>query len=96
MGWRVYPPQSLETNVAAFVGDGILHGNLGTIQKKILSELAKGERSSNGFIDRILFATPEINMPEQTASRFLVVCLYLTLVHISHYFIGYCLEYSRL
>ena len=28
---------------------------IGTIQKKILSELAKGERSSNGFIDRILF-----------------------------------------
>ena len=26
---------------------------IGTIQKKILSELAKGERSSNGFIDRI-------------------------------------------
>lgn len=28
---------------------------IGTIQKKILNELAKGERSSNEFIDRILF-----------------------------------------
>ena len=28
---------------------------IGTIQKKILGELVKGERSSNGFIDRILF-----------------------------------------
>ena len=33
---------------------------IGTIQKKILSELAKGERSSNGFIDRILFVMPNL------------------------------------
>ena len=33
---------------------------IGTIQKKILSELAKGERSSNGFIDRILFVMPTL------------------------------------
>lgn len=32
---------------------------VGTIQKKILGELVKGERSSNGFIDRILFVMPE-------------------------------------
>ena len=31
---------------------------IGTIQKKILGELVKGERSSNGFIDRILFVFP--------------------------------------
>lgn len=28
---------------------------IGTMQKRILSELSKGERSANGFIDRILF-----------------------------------------
>lgn len=33
---------------------------IGTIQKNILGELAKGERSSNGFIDRILFVMPNI------------------------------------
>ena len=33
---------------------------VGTIQKKILGELAKGERSSNGFIDRILFVMPNL------------------------------------
>ncbi len=33
---------------------------IGTIQKKILGELAKGERSSNGFIDRILFVMPNL------------------------------------
>ena len=33
---------------------------IGTIQKKILHELAKGERSSNGFIDRILFVMPNL------------------------------------
>ena len=33
---------------------------IGTIQKNILSELAKGDRSSNGFIDRILFVMPPI------------------------------------
>ena len=33
---------------------------IGTIQKKILSELAKGERSNNGFIDRILFVMPKL------------------------------------
>ena len=33
---------------------------IGTIQKKILNELAKGERSSNGFIDRILFVMPNL------------------------------------
>ncbi len=33
---------------------------IGTIQKNILSELAKGDRSSNGFIDRILFVIPPI------------------------------------
>ena len=32
---------------------------IGTIQKKILGELVKGERSSNGFIDRILFVLPK-------------------------------------
>lgn len=32
---------------------------IGTIQKKILGELVNGERSSNGFIDRILFVMPE-------------------------------------
>ena len=31
---------------------------IGTIQKKILSDLAHGDRSSNGFIDRILFVFP--------------------------------------
>ena len=33
---------------------------IGTIQKKIIGELAKGERSSNGFIDRILFVMPNL------------------------------------
>ena len=33
---------------------------IGTIQKKILNELAKSERSSNGFIDRILFVMPNL------------------------------------
>ena len=33
---------------------------IGTIQKKILNELAKGERSSNGFIDRLLFVMPNL------------------------------------
>ena len=33
---------------------------IGTIQKKILGELVKGERSSNGFIDRILFVMPNL------------------------------------
>ena len=33
---------------------------IGTIQKKILNELAKGERSNNGFIDRILFVMPNL------------------------------------
>lgn len=33
---------------------------VGTIQKNILGELSKGERSSNGFIDRILFVMPNI------------------------------------
>lgn len=28
---------------------------IGTMQKRILTELAKGERSANGFVDRILF-----------------------------------------
>lgn len=32
---------------------------VGTIQRKLLAELANGERASNGFIDRILFATPQ-------------------------------------
>ena len=32
---------------------------VGTIQHKILGELGKGERASNGFIDRILFVMPE-------------------------------------
>ncbi len=31
---------------------------IGTIQKKVLGELAKGERSCNGFTDRILFVLP--------------------------------------
>ena len=33
---------------------------IGTIQNKILNELAKGERSSNGFINRILFVMPNL------------------------------------
>ena len=33
---------------------------VGTIQTKILGELSKGERSSNGFIDRILFVMPNL------------------------------------
>lgn len=33
---------------------------IGTIQKKILSDLAHGDRSNNGFIDRILFVMPTI------------------------------------
>ena len=37
-----------------------VHIVIGTIQKKILNELAKGERSSNGFIDRILFVMPNL------------------------------------
>lgn len=32
---------------------------VGTIQQKILGELGKGERASNGFIDRILFVMPQ-------------------------------------
>lgn len=35
---------------------------IGTIQKKLLSELAKGDRSYNGFIDRILFIMPSDQM----------------------------------
>ena len=38
---------------------------IGTIQKKILSDLAKGDRSNNGFIDRILFVLP----PHQNKAR---------------------------
>ena len=38
---------------------------VGTIQRKILGELSKGERSSNGFIDRILFVMPNL----QTKAR---------------------------
>lgn len=34
---------------------------VGTIQRKLLAELANGERGSNGFIDRILFASPKID-----------------------------------
>lgn len=33
---------------------------IGTIQKKILSDLAHGDRSNNGFIDRILFVMPTV------------------------------------
>lgn len=33
---------------------------VGTIPKKILGELSKGERSSNGFIDHILFVMPNL------------------------------------
>ncbi len=33
---------------------------IGTIQKNILNDLAKDDRSSNGFIDRILFVMPQI------------------------------------
>lgn len=36
---------------------------IGTIQKKLLTDLANGERASNGFIDRILFAMTK--MPER-------------------------------
>lgn len=32
---------------------------VGTIQKRLLTELANGERTANGFIDRILFAMTE-------------------------------------
>ena len=32
---------------------------VGTIQKRLLTELANGERTANGFIDRILFAMSE-------------------------------------
>lgn len=32
---------------------------VGTIQKRLLTELANGERAANGFIDRILFAMTE-------------------------------------
>ncbi|SPY34680.1 Uncharacterised protein [Porphyromonas cangingivalis] len=51
---------------------------VGTIQKKILGELSKGERSSNGFIDRILFVIPNLQqkarwskteLPEDTEKR---------------------------
>ena len=51
---------------------------VGTIQKKILGELSKGERSSNGFIDRILFVIPNLQqkarwskteLPESTEGR---------------------------
>ena len=51
---------------------------VGTIQKKILGELSKGERSSNGFIDRILFVMPNLQqkarwsrteLPESTEGR---------------------------
>ncbi len=51
---------------------------VGTIQKKILGELFKGERSSNGFIDRILFVMPNLQqkarwskteLPEDTEKR---------------------------
>ena len=51
---------------------------VGTIQRKILGELSKGERSSNGFIDRILFVMPNLQqkarwsrteLPESTEGR---------------------------
>ena len=51
---------------------------VGTIQKKILGELSKGERSSNGFIDRILFVMPNLQqkarwsrteLPDDTEKR---------------------------
>ena len=42
---------------------------IGTIQKKILSELAKGERSSNGFIDRILFVMPNLQQKARWSDR---------------------------
>lgn len=51
---------------------------VGTIQKKILGELSKGDRSSNGFIDRILFVMPNLQqkarwsrteLPESTEGR---------------------------
>ncbi len=34
---------------------------VGTIQKRLLTELANGERAANGFIDRILFAMTKSN-----------------------------------
>lgn len=34
---------------------------VGTIQKRLLTELANGERAANGFIDRILFAMAKSN-----------------------------------
>ena len=34
---------------------------VGTIQKRLLTELANGERTANGFIDRILFAMTKSN-----------------------------------
>ena len=42
---------------------------IGTIQKKILSELAKGERSNNGFIDRILFVMPNLQQKARWSDR---------------------------
>lgn len=38
---------------------------VGTIQTKILGELSKGERSNNGFIDRILFVMPNLQQKAQ-------------------------------
>lgn len=35
---------------------------VGTIQKRLLTELANGERTANGFIDRILFAMTKSNV----------------------------------
>lgn len=35
---------------------------VGTIQKRLLTELANGERAANGFIDRILFAMTKSNV----------------------------------
>ncbi|MDR2811267.1 MAG: DUF3987 domain-containing protein [Tannerellaceae bacterium] len=42
---------------------------IGTIQKNILSDLAKGDRSSNGFIDRILFVMPPVQRKTRWSNK---------------------------
>ncbi len=42
---------------------------IGTIQPSVLKELGKGNRNSNGFIDRILFSYPEIESGNSWCER---------------------------
>lgn len=42
---------------------------VGTIQQKILGELGRGERASNGFIDHILFVMPQLVQKSRWSDR---------------------------